>query len=65
MNKDNIQETFKQGLIGLKEEKYETEEEKKIVKRKPFFEICNGGMATVDKNKIIFLGIIDIFTEYG
>jgi hypothetical protein len=49
----------------MKDEKSEAEELTKNVDRKPFFESHNGGLITVDKKKIIFLGIIDTFTAYG
>lgn len=49
----------------MQEEKLEPEETTKNAIRKPFFESHNGGLMTVDKNKILFFGIIDIFTTYG
>jgi len=49
----------------MKDEKFEDEELTKNVVRKPFFESHNRGLITVDKKKIIFLGIIDTFTTYG
>jgi len=32
---------------------------------KKFYELSQGGMASIDKSKIYYLGIIDIFTEYN
>lgn len=37
----------------------------KSIVRKPFFEYSQGGLGCVDQKKIIFVGIIDIFTQYG
>lgn len=33
-------------------------------RHKPFFEIHEGGLVSEDNNKIFFIGIIDILTEY-
>jgi 1-phosphatidylinositol-4-phosphate 5-kinase len=33
--------------------------------RKPFFEKDRGGLQSLDGKKIYFIGIIDIFTNYG
>jgi hypothetical protein len=38
---------------------------KKKFKRIPFFEEDSGGILTIDKKKIIFISIIDLFTQYG
>ena len=32
---------------------------------KKFYEMSQGGLASIDKSKIYYLGIIDIFTEYN
>jgi 1-phosphatidylinositol-4-phosphate 5-kinase len=52
-------------MFSIIKEKIDYDNPTKIPKRKPFYESHNGGMITVDKKKIIFFGIIDIFTEYG
>lgn len=65
MNRENIQDAFRNNLVSMREEKYEVEDTAKNVIRKPFFESYNGGLITVDKKKIIFIGIIDFFTAYG
>jgi len=50
----------------MKNEKYiESDDPSNNSTRKPFFEANNGGIATVDRKKIVFFGIIDIFTQYG
>jgi hypothetical protein len=36
-----------------------------FVERKPFFENNNGGLLSRDGKKIYFLGVIDIFTQFG
>lgn len=66
LNKDNIHDAFKNNLFSMREDKFDASEDtSKNVIRKPFFESYNGGLITVDKKKIIFIGIIDIFTSYG
>lgn len=66
MNKgNNIRETTYINKLIFIEEKLDTEEDRRSLRRKPFFEFHSGGMETVDKKKILFLGIIDIFTQYG
>lgn len=32
---------------------------------KKFYENCEGGLSSIDGQKIYYLGIIDIFTEYN
>jgi len=49
----------------MRKVKYEAEDEIKNGIRKPFYEAQNGGLLTVDTKKIMFIGIIDIFTSYG
>ncbi len=65
MNKDNIHNSFKNKLLSMRKVKYEAEDEIKNGIRKPFYEAQNGGLLTVDTKKIMFIGIIDIFTSYG
>jgi hypothetical protein len=33
--------------------------------RKPFFEVYKGGIVGSDAKKVYFIGVIDIFTQYG
>ena len=35
------------------------------INHKKFYEKTEGGLLSIDKSKIYFLGIIDIFTEYN
>lgn len=61
---NNIRETtYLNNLISANEDF--KDRASNYVGRKPFYEAFSGGMATTDKKKIIFIGIIDVFTQYG
>jgi hypothetical protein len=56
MNKNFSNSVFKRTL---------TLNKKKADTTIPFFEEDSGGLLTIDGKKIIFVSIIDLFTQYG
>lgn len=59
LNKNFNDSNFKSKLMDNDNDR------KKIEKRISFFEKNSGGLVTIDGKKIIFIAIIDLFTQYG
>ena len=63
-NNTNNNDNNKYGFLKLKD--YLNLNGRNLIdKRIPFYEKDFGGLYTYDKNQIIFIAIIDIFTQYG